>query len=124
MIYAFFFVRKIVAHIVTFTFYCMVIPASVLVPEVDLPFWGAVYVPSTITLLNAITTPKYVICNSKTVLSNGVELKQQSVRVPTITVFLTFLNVRWQVIAFVGVLDPLRECDVPPPYQGYHYWFV
>ncbi|KAG0613781.1 hypothetical protein M758_6G129900 [Ceratodon purpureus] len=58
MIYAFFFVRKIVAHIVTFTFYCVVIPASVLVPEVDLPFWGAVYVPSTITLLNAITTPK------------------------------------------------------------------
>jgi beta-mannan synthase len=58
MIYAFFFVRKIVAHIVTFTFYCLVIPASVLVPEVDLPFWGAVYVPSTITLLNAITTPK------------------------------------------------------------------
>ena len=61
MIYAFFFVRKIVAHIVTFTFYCVVIPASVLVPEVDLPFWGAVYVPSTITLLNAITTPKWVI---------------------------------------------------------------
>lgn len=58
MIYAFFFVRKVVAHIVTFTFYCVVIPASVLVPEVDLPFWGAVYVPSIITLLNAITTPK------------------------------------------------------------------
>lgn len=64
MIYAFFFVRKIVAHIVTFTFYCVVIPASVLVPEVDLPFWGAVYVPSTITLLNAITTPKWVISSN------------------------------------------------------------
>ncbi len=59
MLYAFFFVRKVLAHIVTFVFYCAVIPATVLVPEVDLPFWGAVYIPSIITILNAISTPKY-----------------------------------------------------------------
>lgn len=58
VIYAFFFVRKIVAHIVTFTFYCVVIPATVLVPEVQVPKWGAVYIPSIITLLNAVSTPK------------------------------------------------------------------
>eukprot|EP01018_Ginkgo_biloba_P034133 Gb_28041 [translate_table: standard] len=58
VIYAFFFVRKIVAHIVTFTFYCAIIPATVLVPEVQLPKWGAVYIPSIITLLNAVSTPR------------------------------------------------------------------
>ncbi|KAH9317648.1 hypothetical protein KI387_019417, partial [Taxus chinensis] len=60
VIYGFFFVRKIVAHIVTFVFYCVVIPATVLVPEVQLPKWGAVYIPTTITLLNAVSTPRSI----------------------------------------------------------------
>lgn len=59
VIYSFFFVRKIVAHIVTFVFYCVILPATVLVPEVQVPIWGAVYIPSTITLLNAVGTPRY-----------------------------------------------------------------
>ncbi|XP_016482818.1 glucomannan 4-beta-mannosyltransferase 9-like [Nicotiana tabacum] len=58
LIYSFFFVRKIVAHIVTFIFYCVVMPATVLIPEVQVPIWGAVYIPSTITLLNAVGTPR------------------------------------------------------------------
>ncbi|XXG62973.1 hypothetical protein AAC387_Pa05g1255 [Persea americana] len=58
VIYNFFFVRKIIAHIVTFVFYCVVIPTTVLVPEVKIPKWGAVYIPSTITLLNAVGTPR------------------------------------------------------------------
>ncbi|KAF7820232.1 glucomannan 4-beta-mannosyltransferase 9-like [Senna tora] len=58
VIYSFFFVRKIVAHVVTFLFYCVVLPATVLVPEVQVPKWGAVYIPSTITLLNAVGTPR------------------------------------------------------------------
>ncbi|XP_052184633.1 glucomannan 4-beta-mannosyltransferase 9-like isoform X2 [Diospyros lotus] len=58
LIYSFFFVRKIVAHIVTFVFYCVVLPATVFVPEVEVPKWGAVYIPSTITLLNAVGTPR------------------------------------------------------------------
>ncbi|QCE07845.1 beta-mannan synthase [Vigna unguiculata] len=37
VIYSFFFVRKIVAHVVTFVFYCVVMPATVLVPEVEVP---------------------------------------------------------------------------------------
>ncbi|KAI5078911.1 hypothetical protein GOP47_0006582 [Adiantum capillus-veneris] len=56
ILYAFFFVRKIVAHIVTFVFYCLVIPTTVLVPEVHLPKWGAIYMPSVITILNAACT--------------------------------------------------------------------
>ena len=58
VIYSFFFVRKIVAHLVTFIFYCVVLPATVLVPEVQVPKWGAVYIPSIITLLNAVGTPR------------------------------------------------------------------
>lgn len=58
VIYSFFFVRKIVAHIVTFVFYCVVLPATVLVPEVYVPKWAAVYIPTTITLLNAVGTPR------------------------------------------------------------------
>lgn len=59
VIYSFFLVRKIVAHIVTFVFYCVVLPATVLVPEVEVPKWAAVYIPSVITILNAIGTPRY-----------------------------------------------------------------
>ncbi|XP_015876409.3 glucomannan 4-beta-mannosyltransferase 9 isoform X2 [Ziziphus jujuba] len=58
VIYSFFFVRKIVAHVVTFVFYCVVLPATVLFPEVVVPKWGAVYIPSIITLLNAVGTPR------------------------------------------------------------------
>ncbi|XP_039133756.1 glucomannan 4-beta-mannosyltransferase 9-like isoform X2 [Dioscorea cayenensis subsp. rotundata] len=50
--------NKIVAHIVTFIFYCVVIPATVLIPEVHIPKWGSVYIPSIITILNAVGTPR------------------------------------------------------------------
>ncbi|KAH6798852.1 Nucleotide-diphospho-sugar transferases superfamily protein [Perilla frutescens var. frutescens] len=58
VIYSFFFVRKIVAHTVTFVFYCLVLPATVLVPEVEIPKWGAIYLPTIITLINAVGTPR------------------------------------------------------------------
>ncbi|GMH09897.1 hypothetical protein Nepgr_011738 [Nepenthes gracilis] len=58
VIYSFFIVRKIIAHLVTFAFYCVVLPATVLTPEVVVPRWGAVYIPSIITLLNAVGTPR------------------------------------------------------------------
>ncbi|GAU20319.1 hypothetical protein TSUD_338000 [Trifolium subterraneum] len=58
LIYAFFFVRKVVAHWVTFFFYCIVIPACVVVPEVHLKKQIAIYIPATITILNAISTPR------------------------------------------------------------------
>nr|TKW32043.1 hypothetical protein SEVIR_2G144500v2 [Setaria viridis] len=59
LLYAFFFVRKVVAHLVTFLFYCVVIPACVLVQgDVHLPRYVAMYVPAAITLLNAACTPR------------------------------------------------------------------
>ncbi|KAL8094777.1 glucomannan 4-beta-mannosyltransferase 1-like isoform X1 [Apium graveolens] len=58
LVYGFFFVRKIIAHWVTFIFYCVVIPACVLVPEVTFPKALAIYIPATITLLNTGGTPR------------------------------------------------------------------
>ncbi|XP_048504113.1 glucomannan 4-beta-mannosyltransferase 9 isoform X2 [Beta vulgaris subsp. vulgaris] len=58
VIYSFFTIRKVIAHVVTFAFYCIVLPATVLAPEVVVPKWGAVYIPSIITLLNAVGTPR------------------------------------------------------------------
>ncbi|CDP15350.1 unnamed protein product [Coffea canephora] len=58
VIYSFFLVRKIIAHLITFVFYCVLLPSTVLVPEVQVPKWGAVYIPCVITLLNAVGTPR------------------------------------------------------------------
>ncbi|CAH9091940.1 unnamed protein product [Cuscuta epithymum] len=58
VLYSFFFVRKVIAHITTFVFYCVVMPTVCLVPEVDVPKWGAVYIPVIITLLNSVGTPR------------------------------------------------------------------
>lgn len=60
VIYSFFFVRKIIAHMVTFWFYCLVLPLTILVPEVKVPIWGAVYIPSIITILNSVGTPRSI----------------------------------------------------------------
>ncbi|KAF7823282.1 glucomannan 4-beta-mannosyltransferase 2-like [Senna tora] len=60
VIYNFFFVRKIIAHMVTFFFYCVVLPLTILVPEVYVPIWGAVYIPSIITILNSVGTPRSI----------------------------------------------------------------
>ncbi|GLT82068.1 hypothetical protein SLE2022_004810 [Rubroshorea leprosula] len=60
VIYSFFFVRKIIAHMVTFCFYCVVLPLTILVPEVKVPLWGAVYIPSIITILNSVGTPRSI----------------------------------------------------------------
>ncbi|BAF08078.1 glucomannan 4-beta-mannosyltransferase 1 [Oryza sativa Japonica Group] len=58
VIYNFFLIRKIIAHIVTFAFYCLIIPATIFVPEVRIPKWGCVYIPTIITLLNSVGTPR------------------------------------------------------------------
>ncbi|KAI3420507.1 Glyco_trans_2-like domain-containing protein [Psidium guajava] len=60
VIYSFFFVRKIIAHMVTFFFYCVVLPLTIWIPEVHVPIWGAVYIPSIITILNSVGTPRSI----------------------------------------------------------------
>ncbi|KAJ3677385.1 hypothetical protein LUZ60_003109 [Juncus effusus] len=58
VIYHFFIARRIISHFVTFTFYCIIIPFSVFFPEVSIPKWGIMYIPTSITLMNAIGTPR------------------------------------------------------------------
>ncbi|XP_009794211.1 glucomannan 4-beta-mannosyltransferase 2 [Nicotiana tabacum] len=60
VIYSFFFVRKIIAHMVTFFFFCVVLPLTLLVPEVEVPLWGAIYIPCIITTLNSVGTPRSI----------------------------------------------------------------
>uniref|UniRef100_A0A2P2N0E6 Uncharacterized protein n=1 Tax=Rhizophora mucronata TaxID=61149 RepID=A0A2P2N0E6_RHIMU len=45
---------------VTFFFYCVVLPLTILVPEVEVPIWGAVYIPCVITILNSVGTPRSI----------------------------------------------------------------
>lgn len=59
VIYNFFLARRILSHFVTFFFYCVLIPLSVFFPEVEIPKWGMVYVPSIITAFNAVGTPRF-----------------------------------------------------------------
>lgn len=58
LIYTFFFVRKIVAHIVPFTLYCIILPATIFVPEVQVPPLGGFYLPIAITLLTVFASPR------------------------------------------------------------------
>uniref|UniRef100_A0ACD5YL67 Uncharacterized protein n=1 Tax=Avena sativa TaxID=4498 RepID=A0ACD5YL67_AVESA len=58
LLYSFFFVRRVIAPILTFLFYCVVIPLSAMVPEVSIPVWGLVYIPTAITIMNAIRNPR------------------------------------------------------------------
>ncbi|AQL09381.1 putative mannan synthase 7 [Zea mays] len=57
LLYSFFFVRRVIAPILTFLFYCVVIPLSVMVPEVSIPAWGMFYIPTAITIMTAIRNP-------------------------------------------------------------------
>ncbi|KAJ1295783.1 hypothetical protein BS78_01G249000 [Paspalum vaginatum] len=57
LLYSFFFVRRVIAPLVTFLFYCVVIPLSAMVPDVSIPVWGLVYIPTAITCMNAIRNP-------------------------------------------------------------------
>lgn len=60
LLYSFFLVRKVVAHVVPFVLYCVVIPFSVLIPEIKIPAWGVVYIPTAITVLYAVRNPSSI----------------------------------------------------------------
>ncbi|KAI3793784.1 hypothetical protein L1987_36406 [Smallanthus sonchifolius] len=101
LLYSFFFVRKIVAHVVTFTLYCVVIPLTVLIPEVRIPRWGVVYIPTVITLLNAVGTPRsfYLVVNW--VLFENV-MSLHRTRATLIGLFETQRSNEWVVTGKVG----------------------
>ncbi|PIN10895.1 Glucomannan 4-beta-mannosyltransferase [Handroanthus impetiginosus] len=61
MIYNFFFIRKIVGTMFTFFFYCVVLPLVSLMPEVDVPKWGAIVATFIIATINTLAaTPRSI----------------------------------------------------------------
>jgi hypothetical protein len=150
VIYSFFFVRKVIAHINTFVFYCIVLPATVLVPEVAVPKWGAVYIPSVITLLNAVGTPRSLflsifLLQSKTlvwiyfyvatmlhvlalVCKTFNQIHKPKFHQNTSNLFCkqSFVDLivfsTCQVTPFTCLLDSIWECYVSTSSEGYYCW--
>ncbi|PKA66648.1 Glucomannan 4-beta-mannosyltransferase 9 [Apostasia shenzhenica] len=60
IIYSFFLARRIGSHMATFFLYCVVVPLSIFFPEFEIPKWGMIYLPTAISLLNAVGTPRSV----------------------------------------------------------------
>ena len=60
MIYSFFLVRRVIAPTVAFLLYNIIIPVSVIIPEVFLPVWGVAYIPTALTIVTAIRNPELV----------------------------------------------------------------
>uniref|UniRef100_A0A0E0CVS9 glucomannan 4-beta-mannosyltransferase n=1 Tax=Oryza meridionalis TaxID=40149 RepID=A0A0E0CVS9_9ORYZ len=120
LLYSFFFVRRVVAPILTFLFYCVVIPLSVMVPEVSIPVWGMVYIPTAITIMNAIRNPGSLHLMPFWILFENV-MAMHRMRA-ALTGLLETMNVnQWVVTEKVGdhvkdklevpLLEPLKPTD-------------
>jgi beta-mannan synthase len=51
-------VRRVVAPAAACILYNVIIPISVMIPEISLPVWGVAYIPMTLTIVTAIRHPK------------------------------------------------------------------
>uniref|UniRef100_A0A0D3FJ41 glucomannan 4-beta-mannosyltransferase n=1 Tax=Oryza barthii TaxID=65489 RepID=A0A0D3FJ41_9ORYZ len=58
MLYSFFLVRRVVAPAVAFILYNVIIPVSVMIPELFLPIWGVAYIPTALLIVTAIRNPE------------------------------------------------------------------
>eukprot|EP00850_Spirogloea_muscicola_P022905 SM000317S12250 [mRNA] locus=s317:110226:113283:- [translate_table: standard] len=50
--------RLFATHIVSFVFYCTLVPICVLAPEVSIPYWALIYVPLLVTISTIAFTPR------------------------------------------------------------------
>ncbi|CAF2047845.1 unnamed protein product [Brassica rapa] len=108
LIYNFFFVRKIVVHIFTFVFYCLILPATVIFPEIEVPKWTTIYIPATITILNAIATPKSFYLILYWILFENVMAMHRS-KGTLIGLLETSRVKEWVVTQKLGEYNTLRE---------------
>ncbi|XP_066332523.1 probable glucomannan 4-beta-mannosyltransferase 6 isoform X1 [Miscanthus floridulus] len=60
MIYDFFIARRIIGTFFTFFFFSVLIPLNILLPEAQIPVWELIYIPTAITLLNSVGTPRSI----------------------------------------------------------------
>jgi beta-mannan synthase len=62
MIFNFFIARRTVLYLYTFFFFSILLPMSIIFPEMQIPTWQLVYIPAAITLLNSVGTPRLDQC--------------------------------------------------------------
>uniref|UniRef100_A0A0E0IKB3 glucomannan 4-beta-mannosyltransferase n=1 Tax=Oryza nivara TaxID=4536 RepID=A0A0E0IKB3_ORYNI len=120
LLYSFFFVRRVVAPILTFLFYRVVIPLSVMVPEVSIPVWGMVCIPTAITIMNAIRNPGSLHLMPFWILFENV-MAMHRMRAALTGLFETMNVNQWVVTEKVGdhvkdklevpLLEPLKPTD-------------
>ncbi|KAL6643334.1 hypothetical protein ACP70R_018999 [Stipagrostis hirtigluma subsp. patula] len=60
MIYNFFIARRIVSTFFSFIFFSVLLPLSILLPELKIPSWEVMYIPIAITLLNSVGNPRNI----------------------------------------------------------------
>ncbi|KAF0935219.1 hypothetical protein E2562_031256 [Oryza meyeriana var. granulata] len=60
MAYDFFIARRIVSTFFTFFFFSLLLPTNVFFPEVQIPFWELILIPTTIILLHSFGTPRSI----------------------------------------------------------------
>lgn len=118
LIYNFFFLRKIVVHIFTFVFYCVILPATVIFPEIEVPKWTTIYIPATITILNAIATPKSFYLILYWILFENVMAMHRSIG--TLIGLLETSRVKeWIVTQKLGESNNLRENLIFPDHYSF-----
>uniref|UniRef100_A0A0D9VQ04 glucomannan 4-beta-mannosyltransferase n=1 Tax=Leersia perrieri TaxID=77586 RepID=A0A0D9VQ04_9ORYZ len=120
LLYSFFFVRRVIAPILTFLFYCIVIPLSIMVPEVSIPVWGMVYIPTAITIMNAIRNPRSLHLMPLWILFENV-MAMHRMRAALTGLLETMHANEWVVTEKVGdhlkdklevpLLEPLKPTD-------------
>ncbi|XP_048560620.1 probable glucomannan 4-beta-mannosyltransferase 7 isoform X2 [Triticum urartu] len=60
MLYSFLFVRRVVAPAVACILSNIIVPLSVMIPELYLPVWGVAYIPAVLLVVTAIRNPKNI----------------------------------------------------------------
>uniref|UniRef100_A0A0A9CLW0 Glycosyltransferase 2-like domain-containing protein n=1 Tax=Arundo donax TaxID=35708 RepID=A0A0A9CLW0_ARUDO len=58
MIYNFFIARRVVSTFFSFFFFSILLPLNIIFPEVQIPMWELIYIPTAINLLNSVGTPR------------------------------------------------------------------
>ncbi|XP_042498946.1 xyloglucan glycosyltransferase 4 [Macadamia integrifolia] len=58
LIFLFFLLRKLILPFYSFTLFCIILPLTMFIPEVELPTWVICYLPILMSLLNILPAPK------------------------------------------------------------------
>ncbi|KAL7159607.1 hypothetical protein ABFS83_01G039500 [Erythranthe nasuta] len=60
LIILFFLLRKLILPFYSFTLFCIVLPLTMFIPEIELPMWVICYIPVLMTFLSVLPSPKSI----------------------------------------------------------------